>query len=301
MFLSLSPLFNKAAHIQRALDSILNQSVQDYEIIVVDDGSTDEGAAIVKSITDPRIMLVQQENAGVSAARNRGIRAANNCLVAFLDADDEWKPAFLETCLSLYSKYPQAGAFGTAYEFVLTNGIRKKTKFAQAPKEGWEGILPNFFRSILKDFPFNSSSVMVHKEILEELGGFPIEFKLCEDLDLWVRIALKYPIAYSNTCLSLYHLNAENRTSDTVLYDMEIPVERTIQKALKNEEYPTSIRRDLETLAVNRRIVAAHHAILNGAPNQAKLHLSRIPYKRRSQFEIFGGGFGQKCLQLLLC
>ncbi len=88
------PLYNKEPYIKRAIDSILAQKIQDYEIIVIDDGSTDKSAEVVKSFPDPRIRLIQQENAGVSAARNRGIEEAKAELIAFLDADDEWTPIF---------------------------------------------------------------------------------------------------------------------------------------------------------------------------------------------------------------
>ena len=85
------PLYNKGPYIARALNSVLAQTFQDFEVIVVDDGSTDDGAEVVRGFDDPRIRLIQQENQGVSAARNRGIEAARAELVAFLDADDEIK------------------------------------------------------------------------------------------------------------------------------------------------------------------------------------------------------------------
>ena len=95
------PLYNKAAHIARALDSVLAQTHADFELIVVDDGSTDGGAEIVQQYADRRIRLVAQQNAGVGAARSRGIAESRGDLVAFLDADDQWHTDFLETVLRL--------------------------------------------------------------------------------------------------------------------------------------------------------------------------------------------------------
>ncbi len=101
------PLYNKGLYIARALNSVLAQTFQDFEVILVDDGSTDDGAEVIGGVDDPRIQLIQQENLGVSAARNRGIEAARAELVAFLDADDEWLPCFLSKIIDLSDKYPE--------------------------------------------------------------------------------------------------------------------------------------------------------------------------------------------------
>ncbi|NLZ30356.1 MAG: glycosyltransferase family 2 protein, partial [Methanomicrobiales archaeon] len=109
------PLYNKAPYIARALSSIIAQTRQDFEVIVIDDGSTDGGEEIVRGFDDPRIRVIRQENRGVSAARNRGIEAARADFIAFLDADDEWMPTHLGALLRLRGRYPRAGAYGTAY------------------------------------------------------------------------------------------------------------------------------------------------------------------------------------------
>lgn len=98
------PLFNKGPYIARTLDSVLKQTFQDFKVIVVDDGSTDDGAEIVRGFDDPRIQLIQQPNQGESVARNRGVDESLSDFVAFLDADDEWMPKHLETILKLIEK-----------------------------------------------------------------------------------------------------------------------------------------------------------------------------------------------------
>ena len=118
------PLFNKASHIKDTIESVLAQSYQNFELIIVNDGSTDNGPKIVREIKEPRILVIDQANAGVSAARNRGIDAAKGDLIAFLDADDLWNPDFLSAIMRLYQRFPWAGLYATAYRIVNTkNGV----------------------------------------------------------------------------------------------------------------------------------------------------------------------------------
>ena len=106
------PLYNKADYIKRAIDSVLLQTEDNFELIVINDGSTDNSETIVSRYNDPRVLLVNQENQGVAKTRNRGVILAQSRLVSFLDADDEWDPHFLETMINLTYKYPNSGLYG---------------------------------------------------------------------------------------------------------------------------------------------------------------------------------------------
>src|SRR5690554_4270366 len=110
------PLYNKEKYIENTLKSVLNQSFSDFEVIVINDGSTDQSVAMVEKIKDPRIHIVHQENQGVSVARNRGIALATTPHITFLDADDFWYPHYLETFYELLEKHPQHSVFSAAFE-----------------------------------------------------------------------------------------------------------------------------------------------------------------------------------------
>lgn len=211
------PLYNKAAHVRRAVDSVLAQTFADFELVVVDDGSTDGGANIIREYADPRIRLVQQANAGASAARNRGVAEAKAELVAFLDADDEWAGDFLETVLALRKRFAQAAVWGTAYTEMHPGGQLRQLPLDEKTRRQAAGLLINFFLfSIQIGQPCNCSSMMVRKDALLEVGGFPAELVRLTDTHTLFRLALRHPIAYYPIAKAIYHMEAENRTGGCV-------------------------------------------------------------------------------------
>lgn len=197
------PLYNKAPYIKRALDSVLAQTIQNFEVIVVNDGSQDGGEMIVEKYSDSRIHLINQENRGVSIARNSGVNAARADLVAFLDADDEWLPEFLEEIIALNIKYPNAGMY-----FSNSWKIRGEESYCSRPiNPEDDGLITNYFRECaLRGHRIDTITVAVKKSIFLSLNGFNSEFKIYEDYDLWDRIAYNYPIAYTSKPLAIYHM-----------------------------------------------------------------------------------------------
>lgn len=199
------PLYNKEKQIAHTLQSVLNQTFQDFEIVIVDDGSTDGSVDEVKKLTDPRIRLICQKNAGVSAARNRGIEEAKSDLIAFLDADDEWKPEYLATQYHLYQKYPECSVYACNYEFRDSKGKVTPTIIRKLPFTGEDGILSNYFEvAICSHPPICSISIMVKKQAIQAIGGFPIGIKSGEDLLTWARLAINEKISYSRLPLAVF-------------------------------------------------------------------------------------------------
>ncbi|MFL9845768.1 glycosyltransferase family 2 protein [Flavobacterium rhizosphaerae] len=208
------PLYNKEKEIRQTLSSVFAQTFNDFEVIVINDGSTDESEKQTLSFKDQRLKYFVTENRGISAARNLGIEKASASLISFLDADDYWYPNHLETLYALHRNYPQAGIVASNYEFLLPDNTVKKTIFKNIPN-GFSGIVENVFAISMNDRALWTTAVVVKKEVFEAVGNFDNSITLGagEDTDMWIRIALKYPVAYTKKVTTQYRLGAQNRVS----------------------------------------------------------------------------------------
>ncbi|MGI9160303.1 MAG: glycosyltransferase family 2 protein [Saprospiraceae bacterium] len=202
------PLYNKAHSIADTVASVLAQGLSDFELIIVDDGSTDGSAQVVEGIADSRIRLVKRKNGGVSAARNTGIQLASAEHIAFLDADDLWLPGFLEDMLALTRDFPDAGIYGAAY-WLQVQGDRYPEE--SGLPANFRGYIPSYFAHAVRHLLFWTSAVIVKKTALQQSGGFHEGICFGEDLDLWFRLALEHPAAFYNKPLAIYNKDAENR------------------------------------------------------------------------------------------
>ena len=203
------PLYNKAAEIERTLLSVLAQSVQPREIIVVDDGSTDGSAEIVERMASPLLRLVRQSNTGVSAARNKAISLASGRWVALLDGDDRWCEDYLLTMAQLIEQYPECGAYGSA--FYVDNG--DKLVVADTPQSC--GVV-NFFEESMRRYVLIPSASILRRDLVIELGGFPEGMRMGEDQYLWAI----YSRAASNRSAAIFRPE-QTKFSLEDLYDVE--------------------------------------------------------------------------------
>lgn len=201
------PLYNKEREIADALHSVLAQTFQPLEIIVVDDGSTDGGVGIVRSIPSPLIRLVEQPNAGVSAARNRGVAEARGEYIAFLDADDAWQPGFLAEIAAMIGEFPGCGLYCTAFDIVSDDGVFP----AETPAA--RGLVENFFRESSRRYIAIPSASCIPRRVFDAAGGFPEGMKIGEDLYMWIKIARRFPICFSPERLVRYSRVASNRSA----------------------------------------------------------------------------------------
>lgn len=244
------PLYNKSRHIFRTLLSIVHQKQPVGEVIVVDDGSTDDGVSVVNKFIDDNqvsnlIRVVSQNNSGVSRARNVGVSYSKGDYVAFIDADDTWSAHFVEEIVNLISHFPSAGAFSTSYQKVIGESefIDPKIRCIRSSKSF---IIDNFFEICGRgDLPFVTSSICIKRNVFEDLSGFPEGEPMGEDQDLWSRLALFSTIAYSPKVLSFYHLDADNRVCNSNIPDVECPFSKRLNDYVKHNSLSDQLSKNI--------------------------------------------------------
>ncbi|MDI6795995.1 MAG: glycosyltransferase [Desulfatibacillaceae bacterium] len=183
------PVFNRAGQVREAVESVLNQDFDNFELIVVDDGSTDSTAKDMAQFLDslPNARLVSTANCGVSAARNLGVSLSGGRFVAFLDSDDLWLPQKLSAQMDFFAQNPSAAACQTQ-EIWIRHGRRVNPKNRHAKPDG-DIFLPSLSLCLV-----SPSAVMIRKAIFLSLGGFDERLPACEDYDLWLRLGLKHRV-----------------------------------------------------------------------------------------------------------
>lgn len=233
------PLYNKERFVAATLDSVLGQTFTDFEVIVIDDGSTDDSAHIVQGYSDPRVSYVKTEHQGVSTARNLGIKKAQYDWIAFLDADDWWAPEFLAEMTLAMDQFSEVSLFASGRTRVF-KGYEQRYANALLPETGQIGLI-NFYQIIKKHLPpINASNAVLSKQSILEAGGFHPHQKMHEDHDLWVRLCVNRQVVFVNKNLSFYRntecdsaSNQYYRPEDFCLYLQTL---ETVQKQLPARE-----------------------------------------------------------------
>ena len=197
------PVYNNSFSIAKTLSSALQQTFTDFEVIIINDGSTDQSLKIIKKYTDDRISIFTQENKGVSAARNLGIEKATAPYIAFLDADDFWFPNHLEELYLLIQDFPDCGMYCNRYKIKTTEKHFQETSF-RGIDYNFRGIVENYFFS---SKPFRiafTSALLIPKKILIQFNGFNEKCSNGEDVELWSEIGLQFPVVMSNKVTAVY-------------------------------------------------------------------------------------------------
>ena len=281
------PLYNKEDHIARAVESVLAQTWRDFELVVVDDGSRDGGAALVEGCADPRVRLHRQPNGGVSVARNRGVALTSAPLIAFLDADDAWEPDFLENVMALQARHPASVAVAMNYEVVAPNGTRSLgVDPARAPSQLLDPLA--YFRIGKHGSPVFSSAVAVRREALAAAGGFPEGVRLGEDIDTWIRLLFQGPVVFDARPGGMYFNDATNRALNTHAPPARYVFFDTIDRWLAAHPDQVEARREAEEFKNFFRLLHVHHQLRWGDAEAGRRLLADIRTRtfRREQLRL---------------
>jgi glycosyltransferase involved in cell wall biosynthesis len=206
------PLYNKEDFIKDTIKSVLNQTFKDFELIIVDDGSTDESFQIVSRIKDKRINLIKQENKGVSIARNVGVEYAKSKYIALLDADDLWYENHLYELKKQIVLFPEAGLYCNNYEVFYNKNVSRKATFNFQHGANCL-IIKDFFKASIINSVAWTSAVGFSKQKFISIGKFNTNFKTTQDLDLWIRFALLYKVSFNPIITMAYKLYINNSLS----------------------------------------------------------------------------------------
>ena len=236
------PLYNKAPYIQKALESVVSQTYRDFEIIIVDDGSTDCSLSIIQGYArglrnlDFRLHVLSQKNVGVAAARNRGVAESSGEFLCFLDADDWWEPEFLEEMDRLIAEYPDAGIYASNYIYYKPG----KTHVALNLLRGYINYPKAYLHG---EMPVWTGATCMPRKVFDEMGGFLEGIKLGEDFLLWAKTSLHYKVAFCENPLAYYnndvpvHMRATRNLhapQSNMLFNLS-PLESEIQRNVGND------------------------------------------------------------------
>jgi glycosyltransferase involved in cell wall biosynthesis len=199
MFSVVIPLYNKASVLRSTLDSVLAQSFNDFEIIIVNDGSTDNSLQIAESYTDDRIKLFSKKNGGAAEARNYGITKATHDYIAFLDADDYWDNDYLLKMGALIKQYPECGMYASAHRIVYASKTVDQSTHIKS------GILKDYYKEMIKAPVTWTSATVVKRSVFDDVGSFPVGMVAGQDTFLWAKVATKYAVAFTSEVLASYN------------------------------------------------------------------------------------------------
>jgi glycosyltransferase involved in cell wall biosynthesis len=204
------PVYNRAARVVDAVKSVLEQDYPEFELIVIDDGSTDATEeALLPFLDNPRFVYLRQPHSGVSAARNHGIRKSRGEWIALLDSDDRWLPGKLSAQIEFFRQNPGYRICQTE-EIWIRHGRRVNPMKKHRKTGGW------IFKRCLELCVVSPSAVMIHKSVLDQVGLFDESFPACEDYDLWLRIACRYPVGLLSEFYMVRYGGHADQLSSTV-------------------------------------------------------------------------------------
>lgn len=276
------PLYNKEHYIIKTLESVFLQTYKDFEIIVVDDGSTDHSYDTANLYSSPKMKLIHQENQGVAVARNVGIEHAQGEYIAFLDADDTWYPHYLENMNNLIEKFPQSDIFVSAYRIVM----RKNTYHYSAHLSDEPALLPSYWNTFQNAYDIVwTSAAIIKKDAIIRAGKFTPGEKIGQDLDLWARVARNNPVVAYHPEISVdYHRDAEQNARTRVKIAHPKAFLQVLEEEMNNPRWTLEEKQWMENKYNKKMIVYVFTSILSGKRRQARKILTSWKKEHPNKF-----------------
>jgi len=265
------PTFNRKVSVEVALRSILEQSFKKFELIIIDDGSTDQTKEMIKTYKDRRIYYLYQENHGVAHARNRGLEQARGQFVAFLDSDDRWVPQKLERVFEYIQEYPDIKVFHTEEKWYKAGKIHNPKKKHQKPT----GFV---YTEAIRLCSISISTAAIHRDVFSSIGNFDEELLACEDYDFWLRATHKYEIKLIEEYLTLKDGGRPDQLS------AQWGLDRYRIKALA-KMLDSGRLNDKEYEATRQELIKRADVFINGAQKRGRLSEANLYKKLIQQYE----------------
>lgn len=274
------PVYNKETFIGSTLQSVLNQTYQDFEVLVINDGSTDESEAKIKEFSDRRIKYYLTENKGVSAARNLGLEVATADFVTFLDADDRWKPDFLMEMWDSIQAYPEQKIHAAAIEVETENAVfpAQYSIVRSAPR-----MVVNYFDASLKTTAICTSCAAFSRSVFKEVGNFDEQIKSGQDTDMWIRLGLHYPVVFTFKILARYVYDPNSLSKRKEYLNQKMNFSKFDEVAKSNPKLKRFLDLNTYSFAIRSKIA--------GDQQNFKLYYKRIdksglPFRKRILLQL---------------
>lgn len=268
-------LYNKEAFVEHALRSVLQQTFQSFEIVVVNDGSTDRSAAVVESLQDARIRLINQPNCGVSRARNTGIAHARGDIILFLDADDWYDRHYMQAVVDMAARHPERAFYATAFRYVLDVRPAEWERPISAPVP--MHVVDDFYMKRYRDgFFFCTNSVAIRRDDLQALQPcFPENENMGEDQDLWFRLAERLTLVFCPLPLAAYRVNVQDSLCATVRSPQLLPVYARLEERARSGQIGAQSTSSALLLVADERVSVARYLFSLGQRSAALRELLR--------------------------
>ena len=301
-FSVIMPLYNKERYVKKAIESVIAQTYRDFELIIIDDGSTDNSLSVVRELIEIKpkiqigegdaqnnIILISQPNSGVAAARNNGVAKSKGEYVCFLDADDWWEVEMLEEMDRLIQEYPDAGLYATNYVYYKPG----KTHVALNFKRGYMNYPEAYLHS--DAMPVCTIAACMPRKVFDEIGGFPEGIKLGEDFLLWAKTALHYKVAFCEKALAYYNNDVPaslraTRNLHKPEYHMLFNL-KEIETTVESGKWKVESREEWKALLDKLRVNGLMNYWLDDTYHDAaeeelkKVDWSKQPRKAKAQYE----------------